>query len=298
MQALNFLPNAVHQLTEPASVNLVQQIQRCAIATPLHTQPIDTAFVHQTGEGIPILGLHGFDSSLLEFRFLLPLLKNQTTWLVDLLGNGFTTRPEAVACTPTNIKTHLYQFWKTQIDQPVILLGASMGGAVAIDFTLSHPEAVAKLILIDSVGYTGPPPYIKFLFPPLDYLAVQYLRQRKLKALEFSAATNADPYLLDLIRCSVIHADMPGWHGSMISFTKSGGYGFLSDRIREVSQQTLILWGESDDILGTEDATKFHRDIAGSQLIWIQNSKHVPHIEQPQVTAKHILDFCAENHSH
>lgn len=292
MPALNFLPTAIHQLTERASVNLVRAIQQCAIATPLHAQPIDTAFVHQVGAGIPILGLHGFDSSLLEFRFLLPLLNNQATWFVDLLGNGFTTRPEAVACTPANIKTHLYQFWQTQINQPVILLGASMGGAVAIDFTLSHPEAVAKLILIDSVGYTGPPPYIKFLFPPLDYLAVQYLRQRKLKALEFSAATNASPYLLDLIRCSVIHTEMPGWHDSMISFTKSGGYGFLRDRIRHITQPTLILWGEADDVLGTDDAHRFHHDISNSQLIWIKDSKHVPHIEQPQVTAQHILNFC------
>jgi len=286
-----FLRSSLSQFTESASINLLEAIRQCAIATPLHPQPIDTAFVHQLGEGVPILGLHGFDSSLLEFRFLLPLLKGQTTWFVDLLGNGFTARPEAVACTPANIKTHLYQFWKTQIDQPMILLGASMGGAVAIDFTLSHPEAVAKLILIDSVGYTGPPPYVKFLFPPLDYLAVQYLRQRKLKALEFSAATNANPDLLDLIRCSVIHTNMPGWHDSMISFTKSGGYGFLRDRIRYIAKPTLILWGEQDDVLGTDDAQRFHQDISSSQLVWIKDSKHVPHIEQPEITAQHILNF-------
>jgi pimeloyl-ACP methyl ester carboxylesterase len=33
------------------------------------------------------------------------------------------------------IATHLYYFWKTLISQPVILVGASMGGAAAIDFT-------------------------------------------------------------------------------------------------------------------------------------------------------------------
>jgi len=295
MQTHDFLPASIAQLTAEDSVSLVQAMQWCAIATPLCPQPIETAFVQQSGDGIPILLLHGFDSSLLEFRYLLPLLQHQSTWLLDLLGFGFTARPATVACTPDYIKTHLYHFWQTQIRQPMILVGASMGGAVAIDFTLSHPETVAKLVLIDSVGYTGPPPYVKFLFPPLDHWAVEYLRQRKLKALEFSTATNADLDLLDLLRCSVIHTEMPGWHDSMISFTKSGGYSFLGDLICHITKPTLILWGEADDVLGTDDAKKFHRDIAGSQLIWIRDSKHVPHIEQPQVTAKHILDFSSQN---
>lgn len=286
-----FLPTSVQQLTHPAACRFVQSMQRCAIATPLQPQPIETAFVKQIREHVPLLSLHGFDSSLLEFRFLLPLLTGQTAWCVDLLGFGFTTRPATVACTPEHIKIHLYHFWKTQINQPVILLGASMGGAVAIDFTLSHPEAVAKLILIDSVGYTGPPPYVKFLFPPFDYLAVEYLRQRKLKALEFCIATQATTDVQDLLRCSVVHTEMPGWHDSMISFTKSGGYGFLPDRIRHIDKPTLILWGEGDDVLGTADADRFHQEIRHSQLRWIRACKHVPHIEQPEITAQHILNF-------
>lgn len=291
-----FLRSSIQQFTESASINLIEAIQPCDVDTPLQTQPIQTAFVHQGNGRTPILLLHGFDSSLLEFRFLLPILASQQdTWMMDLLGFGFTIRPSAVACTPANIKTHLYHFWRTQIDQPMILVGASMGGAAAIDFTLSHPEAVAKLILIDSVGYTGPPPYVKFLFPPLDYLAVEYLRQRKLKALELSTVTKAAPALLDLLRCSVIHTEMPGWHDSMISFTKSGGYSFLSECIPRISKPTLILWGESDDVLGADDARKFHRDIADSQLIWIRDCKHVPHIEQPHVTAQHILNFSLSN---
>ncbi|MBD2018754.1 alpha/beta hydrolase, partial [Leptolyngbya sp. FACHB-36] len=170
-------------------------------------------------------------------------------------------------------------------------VGASMGGAAAIDFALTHPNAVKKLVLIDSVGYTGPPEYVQFLFPPLDYVAVEYLRQRKLKALEISTLTNAAPALLDLLRCSLLHTEMAGWHDSMIAFTKSGGYGFLADRIRQITQPTLILWGESDDVLGTADADRFHREIANSRLIWIQNCKHVPQIEQPEATAHYISEF-------
>jgi pimeloyl-ACP methyl ester carboxylesterase len=289
-----FLPASVNLLTEKASICLVQSVKRCSIATSLAPDPINTTYIHQGTDGTPILLLHGFDSSLIEFRYLLPLLsaKNET-WAVDLLGFGFTDRPPNVSFSPLSTKIHLHHFWQTLIKRPVILVGASMGGAAAIDFALTYPDKVEKLILIDSIGYTGAPDFVKFLFPPFDYWAVEYLRQRKLKALELSIAIHAKASLIDLIRCSMLHTEMQGWHKSMIEFTKSGGYNFLADRIQQVKHSTLILWGESDDVLGTTDAERFHRDIVKSQLVWIRDCKHVPQIEQPQVTAQQILKFVA-----
>jgi pimeloyl-ACP methyl ester carboxylesterase len=65
----------------------------------------------------------------------------------------------------------------------------------------------------------------------------------------------------------------------------------LGDKIAKIDKQTLILWGDSDRILGTGDAEKFRNAIAQSQLIWLQNCGHVPHLEQPQITAQQILEF-------
>src|SRR6476469_2434933 len=134
----SFLPPEISQLTEPTSIALAQSIEKMAIATPLSPQPINTTYVRQGSGETPILLLHGFDSSVLEFRRLLPLLAVQNeTWTVDLLGFGFTDRLAGMAFSPTAIATHLYYFWKALIAKPVILVGASMGGAAAIDFTLN-----------------------------------------------------------------------------------------------------------------------------------------------------------------
>ena len=107
-----FLPAAVNGLSEPASIALAQTIQCRPIATPFSPHPIATTYVHQGSGGTPRVLLNGFDSSLLEFRRLLPLLApTGSTWAVDLLGFGFTERPQNVAFHPQDIKTHLYQFW-------------------------------------------------------------------------------------------------------------------------------------------------------------------------------------------
>lgn len=288
----NFLPPEVAQLTEATSIALAQKITRQAVETSLSLNPIETAYVCQGDGEPPILLLHGFDSSVLEFRRLLPLLTEQQTWAVDLLGFGFSDRPVGGSFTPIAIKTHLYDFWKALIGQPVILVGASMGGAVALDFTLTYPEAVAKLVLIDSAGFASGPAIARFLFPPLGYLAAEFLRQPKVR-LQVSRKAYYDPSFVtaDAELCAALHLQHPNWHQAMIAFTKSGGYNFLRNRISEIDKPTLILWGDKDGILGTADAERFKGAIANSQLIWINNCGHVPHLEQPQVTAQHLIEF-------
>lgn len=289
----SFLPPDVSQLTEATSIALAQAIERVAIDSTLGPESIDTAFVRQGTGGTPILLLPGFDSSVLEFRRLLPLLATQqATWSIDLLGFGFTDRPEAAPFDPLAIKTHLYYCWKTLIGQPMILVGASMGGAAAIDFALTYPEAVNRLVLLDSAGFAKGPTLSRFLFPPLGYLAAEFLRRPQVRAqVSRQAYCDASFVTADALLCAALHLQLPRWHQAIIAFTKSGGYNFLSDKIAQIQQPTLILWGDSDRILGTADAEKFHRAIANSQLIWLEQCGHVPHLEKPQATAHHLLQF-------
>jgi pimeloyl-ACP methyl ester carboxylesterase len=289
----DFLPSAVAEITETAAIALAQKIEREAISTPLTPEPIYTTFVRQGFGGTPILLLHGFDSSVIEFRRILPLLAAENeTWAVDLLGFGFTDRLAGIPFSPDAIKTHLYYFWKTLISQPIILVGVSMGGAAAIDFTLTYPQVVQKLVLIDSAGLVSPPAIGKFMFPPLDYLAAEFLRNLGVRdRITRDAYKNLSLATTDAVRCTSLHLGMPGWRQALIAFTKSGGYGSFKDKLTEIKQPTLILWGNADKILGTGDAEKFKNAIAHSQLIWISDSGHVPHLEQPQIAARCILDF-------
>ncbi|MEH2255980.1 alpha/beta fold hydrolase [Nostoc sp.] len=289
----NFLPLQVNQLKDSEAIAFVKSIETIALTTCLSQQPILTTYIHKGCGGTPILLLHGFDSSILEFRHLLPLLAAQNeTWAVDLLGNGFTQRLKEIQYSPNTIKLHLYEFWKTLINQPIILIGASMGGATAIDFTLTYPEVVKSLVLINSLGYTCAPTFSKYLFPPFDFLAVEYLRQRHILAFNVgSILPNLDTKILSAIGCAMLHQEMPLWYDAMISYVKSGGYSDLANSISQVDKPTLILWGEADDILPLEDAEKFHQDIANSRLIKLKNCGHAPQIEQPHMTYKHILQY-------
>ncbi len=289
----NFLPQEVHLLKNSESISIARSIQRHPLLTNLSQNPIATACIEWGTSDLPILLLHGFDSSLLEFRRLIPLLADkQKTWAVDLLGSGFTERMSDISYNPDTITEHLYCFWRNLIKRPVILVGASMGGAAAIDLTLRSPEAVAKLVLINSVGYSGSFPIGQLLPEPMIELGGEFWRARRNMSLFWGKSLGLlDPITEDLIRCAALPSLMPGWDRAIKDFTRSGGYYHLRERIPLIDKPTLILWGERDDVLGTEAAYQFKSAIADSQLVWLPLSGHSPQWSQPELVAMQILEF-------
>ncbi len=303
------LPESAAQLTEATSIALAKAIQFEPIATPLRTEPITTAYanagtnrepnrIEANRDAPPVLILHGFDSSLLEFRRLFPLLTQKDygereVWLVDMLGFGFSDRPIDVALNPDTIKTHLHAFIQQKIQRPVTLIGASMGGAAAIDFCLAYPELVEDLVLLDSAGYQNGPVIGKFLFPPLDQWAVEFLRRPDVRRkISLNAYFDGDRLVTpDAELCAQLHLLMPRWDEGLKAFTKSGGYPKLRSRLPQVQAKTLLLWGRQDKILGTKDAVPFSQAIPKCELVWIDQAGHVPHLEQPQAIAEAIAGF-------
>lgn len=286
------LPADAQHLTEDTSLALARQIQFADVSTNLTEQPIATSYVC-AGSGKPILLIHGFDSSLFEFRRLVPqLAPGSEVWAMDLLGFGFTDRTSGAPLTPAAIKQHLYDFWQQHIGEPMILAGASMGGAAAIDFALDFPAAVEKLVLLDSAGFAAGPAMGKFMVPPLDSWATAFLKnpgvRRRISQQAYCDRTLVTP---DAELCAALHLQMPNWKEALIAFTKSGGYNFLSNYIQKIQAPTLIVWGERDKILGTKDAKRFQQTIPQSRLVWVPDCGHVPHLEKPKETARAILSF-------
>jgi pimeloyl-ACP methyl ester carboxylesterase len=289
----SFLPASVQQLTEPSSIDLASQIQQVDITTSLVAQPISTSYVRQGTGGVPIVFLHGFDSSLLEFRRIIPIIAGQQeVWAIDLLGFGFTERLADCPFSSASICTHLQAFWQKMISQPIILVGVSMGGAAAIEFTLNYPEAVDKLVLIDSAGFSQPPAMGKFLIQPLGNLATKFLSSPNVRrGVSEKAYFDKAFVTVDALLCAALHLEMSRWSETLIAFTRSGGYGYLLDKLPEIQQQTLIVWGKQDRILGVKPAQQFQQGLPTAQLHWVDNCGHVPHLEQPEITAQLILDF-------
>lgn len=290
----SFLPPLVNQLTEPEAIATAQSLQQTAIATPLRDEPILTSFIQQGQGEKDILLIHGFDSSVLEYRYLLPkLAEKYRVWGVDLLSFGFTERPENVAFNPDSIKQHLHSFWQQQINRPVIIVGASMGGAVALDFARSYPDIVAQIVLLDSAGLAKKPLSRFFMVPPLDRWATGFLGSMNVRRkICESAYYDKSRVTEDAVLCGAMHLGCDRWQETLIQFTKGGGYGSFYPLLKDIPQPTLILWGEQDQILSTKAPRQFQTGLPQSELHWIPNCGHLPHVEQTALVSEKILAFC------
>ena len=62
-------------------------------------------------------------------------------------------------------------------------------------------------------------------------------------------------------------------------------------RIKSVAVPTLIIWGRADKVVGVQTASRFHEDIAGSQLVIVDDAGHMVHEEKPDAVNQAITSF-------
>ena len=118
-------------LLDPQAVTLAAEVQWWTLPGLGVDDPFPVAVL---GQGAPLLLLHGFDSSFLEYRRLAPLLsKRFQLFIPDLFGFGFSPRPLEANYGPEAVLTHLDALLQRMPAQPVGVIGASMGGSVAVE---------------------------------------------------------------------------------------------------------------------------------------------------------------------
>lgn len=102
----------------------------------------------QSNAGMPILFLHGFGSAMTQWRSNLTTLSEfHTVYALDLLGFGASEKAAARYNVDLWVD-QVYDFWRTLIRQPVVLIGHSLGALVALTAATTHPDMVQGLVLM------------------------------------------------------------------------------------------------------------------------------------------------------
>ncbi|KAH9602637.1 hypothetical protein KSS87_005122 [Heliosperma pusillum] len=251
------------------------------------------------GKTNPVVLLHGFDSSCLEWRSTYPLLEKAglESWAVDILGWGFSDLETLPSCDVASKRAHLYQFWKSYIKRPMILVGPSLGAAIAIDFALHYPETVSQLILIDASVYSEGIGVLSEMPSVIASAGLALLRSIPLRFYVNWLVFTSVPFSTnwDWMKISRLPCFLPWWRDATLSFMASGGYNVAS-QINQVKQPVLIIWGENDQIISYKLAVKLHCELQDAILRVIPDCGHIPHVEKPGAVASLILKFVENGH--
>jgi len=249
----------------------------------------------------PVVLIHGFDSSCLEYRRLGRKLaaRGIDTYAVDLLGWGFT-QLQGVQTFSAEAKVEaLTSFLQNVVcengySSSFVITGASLGGAAAIEVASMNKDC-AGLVLIDAQGFVDGIGPMASLPKPLAQVGAQVLKSIPLRSSAnqmsyFDKKTYATDEAVTVGRLHCLRQD-GSWSDALVSFMQSGGFR-PSAKVPTVQIPSLVLWGRQDGILeGHQYATQFLETLPDAELIWLEECGHVPHLEQPDATAEAIYDF-------
>ncbi|XP_024991622.1 uncharacterized protein LOC112525642 [Cynara cardunculus var. scolymus] len=291
-----FLLKEMEKIQDPFARKLVSRIEMLPVELSGSKNRIMSTCVKPMVQdtATPLVLLHGFDSSCLEWRYTLPLLEQAglETWAIDILGWGFSNLETLPPCNVETKRDHLFQFWKSYIKRPMLLVGPSLGAAVAIDFAIHHPEAVDKLILINASVYAEGTGNLSKLPKSIAYAGVSLLKSLPLRFYATNLTFTALPFstCLDWTHIAQLHCLLPWWEDATVDFMSSGGYN-VSALIKQVLNKTLIIWGENDRIIDNKLAVRLHCDLQNGIIRLIPNCGHIPHVEKPHAAAALITEF-------
>ncbi|KAK8962665.1 hypothetical protein KSP40_PGU007088 [Platanthera guangdongensis] len=290
-----FLPKEVERIVDPSARELAMRIQRVPISFSENTIMSSCVKPIQQNATEPVLVLlHGFDSSCLEWRYAYPFLEDAgfETWAVDILGWGFSDLKMLPSCGVAAKREHLYQLWRSHIQRPIVLVGPSLGAAVAIDFAVNHPETVTRLVLIDASVYAEGTGNLAKLPRLVAYAGVALLKSIPLRLYANLLAFNKISLgrSFDFVNIGRLHCLLPWWEDAAVNFMVSGGYD-VRHQIKRVKQKTLILWGEKDRIVNTDLALRLQEDLPNSVLLQVPDCGHLPHLEKPEFVVESISNF-------
>jgi pimeloyl-ACP methyl ester carboxylesterase len=260
---------------------------------------VDGVDIHylEAGSGPALLLIHGLGASTFTFRRIFPdLARRFRVVALDLKGFGFSERADGDYSLGAQAAL-VRQFMDRLGIERASVLGHSMGGAVAMRLALAYPERVERLILASSasdleLGHRiWGAAVIGRLLPLVAPFTLHNRRFRELSLKNgyYDPARCTD----DVIEGYMLPARVRGYLRALGN-TMAHWRRDPPLRPADITQSTLILWGEVDRWLPPSRGQRLYRLIPGSRLALVAGGGHLFLEEQPEAALRLIEDFLLE----
>ena len=269
-------------------------------------QGIKTHYYQAGSKGSIVVLLHGggTDSAHLSWgKLIAPLAASgHRVFAPDMPGYGGSERPDIPSTTAFYL-----DFLKAFLDElkldKVTLMGLSMGGGIALGFTLENPKRVEKLVLVDSYGIQRKVAmhflsWLMVKIPGIMQVSMNWMKSSR-SAIRWSMGSimhdkaNLTEELLDEL---VEESAKPNCGRAFLSYQReevlaNGLKTVYIDRLHEIKVSTLLVHGEFDTAVPLACAEEAHQRIVDSKLEIIPGAGHWPQREKPEEFNKVVIRF-------
>jgi abhydrolase domain-containing protein 6 len=229
--------------------------------------------------------IHGLFGDYLDWGPVLePLSRSHRVVAVDLPGFGESDKPACVYSDSFFVDS-LHGFLNHLGLRKVTLVGNSLGGFVALLYTLSHRETVERLVLVDSGGFREYTEQEKV--STRERLAASRLARlapediRPMFAPVFAKQSESRERYLERQREKLQWEDYPAYTAALASSVELVTSHCLLDRLGEIHCPTLLLWGGEDQVLPVSQAEKALPLLQKGKLVVLPGCGHAPQLDCP-----------------
>lgn len=245
-------------------------------------------YLEQGAGGTPIVFVGGFVAT---HRWWLPTLERLSTadyhaYALDPRGTGQSEAP-ASGYAIAQLADDLHQFAEALGLTRFILVGHSLGGGIALQYAVAHPDRLAALVLVDPLAASG-----TRLAPEItDWINAQCGNPEGIRGIVLGAFATppTGAYAEQLVTDGVAWGQgiYRGMMDEMARFS-------IVDRLPTLTVPTLLLWGDKDGVIPFAAIAEIFSAMPGCALeIW-HGVGHSPQIEEPDRFVALLNGFVAE----
>ncbi|WP_269930088.1 alpha/beta fold hydrolase [Aminobacter sp. HY435] len=254
----------------------------------------------EQGEGRPILFIHGLGGQLHHFRGTLFSQMGEGFRLIalDRPGSGYSTRPAGFAGTLTEQAELVRQFIEAMGLEKPLVVGHSLGGAVALTLALEHPEIISGLVLLSPLTHLETE-----VRPEFRSLYVRSGWQRRLLANTVWVPTSLKyaPRTLAFVfgprqptkDYATVGGGLSGLRPSHISATSADlvaierDLGAIEARYEEIRMPAGVIVGTADRVIDYRlNGQSLVGRVGGIELELVEGLGHMPQFSEPRRVAE------------
>lgn len=250
------------------------------------------------GKGFPFLLLHGFTGDYSTWEPFCNKWGNHSKLVIpDIIGHGKTDSPDDINCyqmenAASDLIEILDQLGIAQVD----LLGYSMGGRLALLFTILYPNRVRKLILeSSSPGLSSAEE--RETRKMKDAELAEFIRGKGMEIFVnywediplFSTMKRLPQEVRKTIRRQRL-ANNPVGLSNSLEGMGTGAQPHVWDRLHLLQNEVLLLTGDMDEKF-CRIAERMSREIKNCEWITIKNSGHTNHVEEKEKFGTIVSEF-------
>lgn len=253
---------------------------------------------HDLGSGRPVVFVHGSGpgvSAYANWRLALPVISQKRRCLaLDMVGFGFTERPDNFVYSMDNWIAHLIGFLDALNVGQCDIVGNSFGGAVSLAAAIRYPNRFRRLALMGAVGVPFP------ITPGLDETWGYTPSIDNMRRLLDLFAFNRDLVTDDLAKIRYEASIRPGFQESYSAMFPAPRQRWVDamaspvEHIRALPHTTLVIHGREDRIIPCEVGYRLFNLIPNAQLHMFGRCGHWTQIEHTTRFNTLIDDFLSE----